>query len=531
MGVLGTVSFTWASCLLTLVGSAVAYVVLYALYSVTLHPLAKYPGPFIAKFTNWRDVIVSAKGIKHLDLHQLHQKYGPVVRYGPDAVSFDHPDALKPIYGHKVNTKKSDFYLSFPARPGAVSTHTAIDPKTHARKRRVMSHAFSDAALRGMEEYVLNHLRYWMQNMAGTSTKEWTAPKKVSDWTQWLAFDVMGDLCFGKSFSMLKGDVPETRRATHLLAQAAKRHNTVGPMPWLHQTKLDRIIFPQMNKDRDEYMAFSGRQVGERTKSDIFASKRKDFFYYLLNSKDPETGEGFHQRELWGESNTLIIAGSDTTATTIASTIFYLTRNPHALETVTKEIRNKFDNVEAIKAGPELNSCSYLRACIDEAMRMTPPVGGALPRVVLNGGIEVLGDKLPAGVIVGCPIYALHHNVNFVDEPFTYRPERWDVDAQGSSEASVKALHSVFNPFSVGPRACIGKPMAYMELMLSLGRLIWTYDMQKAPGELGAVGEGRPGMGEGRERAGEFQLEDIFASHVEGPYTQFRMRQDIPTSA
>jgi cytochrome P450 len=152
---------------------------------------------------------------------------GPVVRYGPDAVSFDHPDALKPIYGHKVNTKKSDFYLSFPARPGAVSTHTAIDPKTHARKRRVMSHAFSDAALRGMEEYVLNHLRYWMQNMAGTSTKEWTAPKKVSDWTQWLAFDVMGDLCFGKSFSMLKGDVPETRRATHLLAQAAKRHNTV----------------------------------------------------------------------------------------------------------------------------------------------------------------------------------------------------------------------------------------------------------------------------------------------------------------
>jgi hypothetical protein len=82
-----------------------------------------------------------------------------------------------------------------------------------------------------------------------------------------------------------------------------------GPMPWLHQSGFDRILFRQLNKDRDDYLAFSKNQVGQRTDSDIFNSNRKDFFYYLLNSKDPETGRGFAKGELWGESNTLIIAG------------------------------------------------------------------------------------------------------------------------------------------------------------------------------------------------------------------------------
>lgn len=82
-----------------------------------------------------------------------------------------------------------------------------------------------------------------------------------------------------------------------------------GPMPWLHQSGLDRILFRKINQDRDKYLAFSRKQVGQRTQSDVWKSDRKDFFYYLLNSKDPETGQGFGKAELWGESNTLIIAG------------------------------------------------------------------------------------------------------------------------------------------------------------------------------------------------------------------------------
>ncbi len=80
-------------------------------------------------------------------------------------------------------------------------------------------------------------------------------------------------------------------------------------MPSLHETGIDKLLFRKIYNDRKRYLAFSKKQVGERTKSGIYDSDRKDFFHYLLSSKDPETGEGFNGAELWGESNTLIIAG------------------------------------------------------------------------------------------------------------------------------------------------------------------------------------------------------------------------------
>ncbi|KAH7057285.1 cytochrome P450 [Macrophomina phaseolina] len=525
-------------------GAAAAAIILYltvlSIYRLTFHPLARYPGPFLAKITPWRDVYHAWLGDKHLDFYALHQRYGPIVRYGPNTLSLNDPAALKAIYAHRANTRKSDFYLSFPAAPGVFSTHTALDRAAHARKRRVMSHAFSDAALKGVEEYVLGHVRAYVARMAGGGGKRegggWTEARDVSEWSSWLGFDVMGDLSFGKSFGMLEGDVPENREAAYLLTQAAKRHNITGPIPWLHQSGLDRILFRKINQDRDKYLAFSRKQVGQRTQSDVWKSDRKDFFYYLLNSKDPETGEGFGKAELWGESNTLIIAGketqltqnpllgSDTTSTTLTSTIFYLLHNASALARLTHEIRSAFPTAESIRSGPALNACTYLRACIDEAMRMSPPVGALLPRVVLSGGLDVLGHHIPEGVGVGSPIYALHHHPDYVPDAFSYRPERWIVEENEGGQDAVAKLHSVFNPFSIGPRGCIGKPMAYLELSLALARLVWAYDMRLAPGELGRIGEGRKGLGRGRERQDEFQLEDIFVSNKVGPMAEFRPR-------
>ncbi|KAB2580509.1 Coagulation factor 5/8 type [Lasiodiplodia theobromae] len=504
------------------------YLLLLAVYRLTLHPLARYPGPFLAKITPWRDVYHAWRGDKHLDFYELHQRYGPFVRYGPNTLSINDPAALKAIYGHRANVRKSDFYLAFPAAPGVFSTHTALDRHAHARKRRVMSHAFSDAALKGVEDYVLGYVRSFVGKLAGGGQGDagvWSPARDVSEWSTYLGFDVMGDLSFGKSFNMLEGDVPENREAAFLLTQAAKRHNITGPMPWLHQSGLDRILFRKINQDRDKYLAFSRKQVGQRTQSDVWKSDRKDFFYYLLNSKDPETGQGFGKAELWGESNTLIIAGSDTTSTTLTGAIFYLLHNPSSLERLTTEIRSTFASAEDIRSGPALNGCSFLRACIDEAMRLSPPVGAVLPRVVLEGGLNVLGHHIPAGTGVGCPIYALHHHAEYVPDAFEYRPERWLATESAGGEEAVKRLHDVFNPFSIGPRGCIGKPMAYMELSLALARLVWAFDMRLAPGELGRIGEGRKGLGRGRERETELQLEDIFVSNKVGPMAQFRPRQ------
>lgn len=285
---------------------------------------------------------------------------------------------------------------------------------------------------------------------------------------------------------------------------------------------LNKVLFRKIYNMRMQYMAYSKAQAGERSKIGL-ETDRKDFFYYLLNARDPETGKGFSPQELWGESNLLIIAGSDTTSTALASAFFYLPHNPRTLQKLTQEIRSTFAEVEDIKSGPALNSCTYLRAVIDEGMRLSPPVGGMLPREVLTGGIDIDGVHVPEGIVVGTPHYTLHHNPAYFPAPFLFRPERWIAASSPEvTEESVALAQSAFCPFSVGPRGCIGKGLAYTELSESLARAVFMYDMRLAEGV--RVGEGSPDAEWGRQRTEEYQLRDSFTSWKDGPYVQFRER-------
>jgi cytochrome P450 len=287
---------------------------------------------------------------------------------------------------------------------------------------------------------------------------------------------------------------------------------------------LNKILFSKIYNMRMQYMAYSKSQATERSKIGL-DTDRKDFFYYLLNARDPETGKGFTGPELWGESNLLIIAGSDTTSTALAAAFFYLVHNPATLEKLTNEIRDTFHSAEDIHAGAELNTCVYLRAVIDEAMRLSPPVGGVLPREVLSGGLDIDGMHLPAGIVVGTPHYALHHNPAYFPSPFSFFPERWIAGSCPEISSDTVALaQSAFCPFSVGPRGCIGKGLAYNELMTALGRTVWMYDFKLADGP--RIGEGSPDMEWGRQVTGEYQLKDSFTSIKDGPFVQFRVRQE-----
>ena len=88
-------------------------------------------------------------------------------------------------------------------------------------------------------------------------------------------------------------------------------------------------------------------------------------------------------------------------------------------------------------------------------------------------------------------------------------------------------MRDAFAPFSIGPRGCAGKSMAYLETSLVLAKTLWYFDFEVAPGELGEVGAGKVGLEEGRERRGEFQLYDLFGSSHDGPYLTFKTRGDF----
>lgn len=167
-----------------------------------------------------------------------------------------------------------------------------------------------------------------------------------------------------------------------------------------------------------------------------------------------------------------------------------------------------------------LSSCSYLRACIDEALRLSPPVGGLMPREVLSDGVDIHGHRFPKGTDIGVPHYAVHHNEAYFQEPFRYNPSRWLVQ-DGTSAADVAAAQSAFCAFSIGPRGCIGKSMAYMELITSLASILWLYDM-RLPQPVLANGAGES-YAEALLRR-DLQSVDKFVSKVKGPIIEFKAR-------
>lgn len=133
------------------------------------------------------------------------------------------------------------------------------------------------------------------------------------------------------------------------------------------------------------------------------------------------------------------------------------------------------------------------------------------------------GHVIPPGTQVGVCTYALHHNEQYFPEPFVFRPERWLVE--DSSELA--KMYSAFAPFSIGPRGCAGRAMAYLEASLVVAKTLWFMDFEPAPGKLGELGAGASGKATGRERPEEFQLYDIFSATHDGPNLVFRHRGEF----
>lgn len=181
-----------------------------------------------------------------------HPFLGPIVRFGPNSLSFNSNTALKTIYGHQPKVRKSQFYSVFPPTKDTFNTHSSISKASHARKRRVLSHAFSKNAIESMEKYVLANVRSFCQfdgkmRTRNNTRSEWGGPFNMADWCNYLTFDVMGDLCFGKAFEMIER--PENRHVIDLIGSAAHMHLIVSVQHHHHFTYTNKTAW---NESHDE---------------------------------------------------------------------------------------------------------------------------------------------------------------------------------------------------------------------------------------------------------------------------------------
>jgi cytochrome P450 len=397
----------------------------------------------------------------------LHQQYGDVVRIAPDELSFTNGEAWKPIYGtrtgHSQKPKDYRFYApTFGGNPSIIVSNDA----DHSRFRRLLSHAFSDSSLRGQEPIIKNYVDLLMQRLHENILDGKNAVDMVA-WYNFTTFDIIGDLAFGESFDCLKNS--EYHPWISILFSSLKYAAYTNVARRLPGSKyLVPLITPKkIVSRRNTHLALTEEKVkGRITKS----NERPDFFGNIL--KHNNTEKGFSFPELITNGSTLIIAGSETTATLLSGVTYLLLRNPLVLAKLQDEIRSAFTKEEEIT----LESCNKLEYCLavlTETLRMYPPVAVGLPRIVDAQGDMIAGNWVPGGVSTGfasqkvevttlltisfqtivsvSQLSASHSPANFKD-PEKFIPERHMDDPRFANDSK-----TAMQPFSFGPRNCIGR--------------------------------------------------------------------------
>ncbi|KAI1302459.1 cytochrome P450 [Xylaria venustula] len=452
-------------------------IVIYRLY---FHPLAKYPGPLVNRLCGIPTLYHAGKGDLHIHLFKLHHQFGKYVRYSPNKLSINDVKALPDIYGFNKNTSKpEEFYSAFRVNKHAINTFNTSSKEGHRRKRRIMAKAFSVAALQSYEPFISTQVVHFIEKLQRNSDAGQESFNMAYEFNC-LMLDIMGGLCFGESFGFVDG------MGDTVMAQAHKRTFRIymtGHEPLLKRLYLDRLLFPQLmaaSTALGDYAKSNTYRRIEKHSANIVDKEKgyEDIMAHLLDAGDEETGTKYSRDELLGEGILMMMAGSDTSSSALTATVFYLSRHPAVMRKLRSEINSTFQRVSDIE--PRLTeNCRYLRACIDEAMRLSPPAPTNIPRVVGEGGISVGEDHFQPGVYVGVPNFTLFRNSNYYDAPHTYNPDRWIVDTQtGVTEDDVKIAQAAFQPFSTGPRHCIGRHLAMKEVSFILANLLYVFDIE-----------------------------------------------------
>ncbi|KAI0140502.1 cytochrome P450 [Xylariaceae sp. FL1272] len=508
--------------------SAAAFVVgglgLYTTYLLFLHPLSGYPGPWLAKLTEWYTGYHAVAKDLHLRIYDHHATYGPIVRIAPNRLVFNTVTALHDIYQND-RVVKSHAYRSA-VRNNVDNVFTSLDKALHRSKRRMVGAALTERATKSFEPTVLKQIDVYLRELLSQARE--SKPVSMTERTRWLALDIVGRLSFGYD---LEAQVKEDNRfVSKALAFGLYRGNIWHHVFFLSKLYVDKIFDRIFFESREKYLRLLEKMIKNRLGRGEDGDR--DFYSFITELSAADGGD-VRKGELWWEANFLIVAGSDTTATAMTATFFYLSRYPECYKKLRDEIRSKFASGQDIISGPQLSTCHYLRACIDEAMRLSPPLPGTLWRTQDPNDKEPLkidGHFIPQGTLFGVSTYAIHHNEKYFPDPFVFKPERWlehGVTSADEQQKSAKRMSEAFAVFSIGSRSCAGKALAYMESSLVLAKTLWYFDFEAAEGRLKGIGAGSTNGPPGRRRTDEFQLEDIFTSRHDGPMLVFRPREEL----
>ncbi|KNG84868.1 cytochrome P450 monooxygenase [Aspergillus nomiae NRRL 13137] len=440
-------------------------------YNRYFHPLSRYPGPFIWGVSRIPYAAAYARGNLHRWVQHLHDQYGDVVRVAPDELSYRNEQAWRDIHGPSRNFPK-DMRFYHASKAKAPSVVVAPDP-VHGRQKRAILRAFSEPALKSHERLLRPFVDTLMQKLQQVITEKRDHAVDMTEWYNYVMFDFMSLELFGESLGCLE------QGTYHPWVDML--FGSIKAWAFLSQSK----YFPSLSWIIKAAVLFFCRDLlhHRTTKLTSIASKvdkgkvseldQPTFSAYIRASKDPRST--LSEEEILSNHSFMMMAGSETTATLLSGCTFFVLKDPEIYKEISFQIRHRFSSPSEITFS-SLSSIPYLRAVLQETLRMYPPLPLGMPRLVPGGGAMVSGQFVPEKTSVAVASWATYQSSSNFKDPQLFLPERWLGTGQGDED--VKAA---MQPFSVGPRACPGRSLAFAEASLILARLIWQFDLELLP--------------------------------------------------
>ncbi|RPD52781.1 cytochrome P450 [Lentinus tigrinus ALCF2SS1-7] len=464
----------------TYLATLAASIVIYRLSP--LHPLARYPGPIGCKISKLYLGAICIPGYQHKYIQALHNRYGDVVRIGPNDLSIRDASRINPLMGASGVPKGPHFIGRMLSATGLPMV-AIQDTDVHLRRRKLWQRGMSPSAIKEYEHFIARRARQLLDRM-GEQKGEIT----IGNWFNYFTYDFMSDMAFGGGSELLDAGHDEGN-VWALLDDAMFIATFFGHLPWLG------VYIGKIPAATGNLSILLNRCVECATARVKKGSEKKDLFHYL-NQEDLPNLPPPPMQQLIDDGVLAIIAGADTTSSALTSLVYCLLMHPDVYDKLQAEVDKFYPSGEDAMDTKHHREMPYLNAVINEVLRVYPPVPGGSQRQVPPDGQGVLvGDLyLPPGTIFWCHIYSTHHDPRNFTDPSSFWPERWliasedpslapsDPAARGLDKTTLVHNETGFLPFSTGPMNCVGKTLAMQEMRMVVCALLQRYKIRARDG-------------------------------------------------
>jgi cytochrome P450 len=428
----------------------------------------RYSPAITTCYNFYYDIILGGQYLWRIE--EMHRRYGPIVRPRPDTVHINDPAFIDKLYTQspRLRRERYDTILQTIQAPGSILA--TRDHDMHRRRRAVLNPYFSHQNVRRLVPVINDVLANLLRRMDG-----WAAqgePVGMNNPLRAATTDVIREYCFGSGGKKCLDmddcnaaffDVILPSRISHLGTHVYWLAKTMANLP----AGLMTILLPRVGVFAS-FVIDLAKQVDVMKKTKDLP-EGKTIFHEMLRGDIPEAEK--ETRRLTDEAMVLVIAGSDTTASTLAAITYHMLSDPKALARLRTELKGVMPEPDTFPDPAALDGLPYLNAVIQETLRLYPGATHRQDRtapdedIVYNDGGKTY--VIPAGTCIGMTAPLVNRHPDLYPRPDEWLPERYLEDP---------LLSKHLFTFSKGARQCIGMNLAYQELQSFTAGIFRKYD-------------------------------------------------------